>query len=215
MGVTEWFGANAQWISAATSIGTMMIWIFYAQLLYSSYARQTRARVLINRAVGDEGLDSPCLVCNMSSEAVYVYFVMVHVETTDGEFFVPATDCGQVSAERNQADLKARTHQGPLESGSCRELFSFKATLERAAQLAGAPIKDGRPTDPNVELKAMEYHVICIYGSDKRPFGAIRRFEIAKDAAGHDSLVATTTDTQKRSSLRYQKQISRWLQEHG
>ncbi|MFV8571276.1 hypothetical protein ACNQ6O_08720 [Marinobacter sp. SBS5] len=215
MGVTEWFGANAQWISPVTSIGTMMIWIFYAQLLYSSYARQTRARILINRAVGDEGMDSPCLVCNMSSESVYVYFVMVRVETTDGDFFVPATDCGHASAERDHADLKTRTHQGPLESGSCMQLCSFKETLDRAAWLASAPIKDGRPTTPEVDLTAMEYHVVCIYGSDKRPFGAIRRFEIKRDDSDQYSLVATTTDTQKRSSLRYQKQISQWLQKHG
>ncbi|MEP3562596.1 MAG: hypothetical protein ABJM19_09935 [Marinobacter sp.] len=215
MGVTEWFGANAQWISPVTSIGTMMIWIFYAQLLYSSYARQTRARILINRAVGDEGIDSPCLVCNMSGESVYVYFVMVRVETTDGEFFVPATDCGHASAERDSVDLNTRTHQGPLASGSCMQLCSFNDMLERAGRLAGAPIKDGQLTEPEVELKAMEYHVICIYGSDKRPFGAIRRFEIEHDDSGRYSLVATTTDTQKRSSLRYQKQISQWLQEHG
>ena len=215
MGITEWFVENAQWISPVTSIGTMLIWIFYAQLLYSGYARQTRARILINRAVGEEGIDSPCLVCNMSSESVYVYFVMVRVETSDSQFFVPATDCGHVSVERDQADLKSRTHQGPLASGCCMQLCSFKDTLDRAARLAGAPVKDGRPTDPEVELTAMEYHVICIYGSDKRPFGAIRRFETKPDDNDQYHLVATTTDTEKRSSLRYQKQIAQWLQNHG
>ncbi|MBJ6137535.1 hypothetical protein [Marinobacter litoralis] len=151
----------------------------------------------------------------MSSESVYVYFVMVRLETSGGEFFVPATDCGHDSAERDSADLKTRTHQGPLASGACMQLCSFNDMLDRAGTLAGAPVENGRPTDPEVELKAMEYHVICIYGSDKRPFGAIRRFDIECDDSDQYKLVATTNDTQKRSSLRYQKQISRWLEEHG
>ena len=53
----EWLSNNSNWITPATSIGTLLVWIFYAQLLYNGYSRQTRPRLLINRGVSDEGLD--------------------------------------------------------------------------------------------------------------------------------------------------------------
>ena len=67
----EWLNDNAQAISAVASICTLFVWVFYAQLLYNGYVRQRRPRVIINRGKGI-GVDSICLISNMSSEAIYV-----------------------------------------------------------------------------------------------------------------------------------------------
>jgi len=79
----QWLSENKDWISTLTSIITLLVWLFYAQLLYSGFRRQRQPRVLINRGVGREGLNSPCLICNMSEEAIYVYFILVVLETSD------------------------------------------------------------------------------------------------------------------------------------
>lgn len=210
----EWLSANEQWISPATSIGTLLVWMFYAQLLYSGYSRQTRPRLLINRGVGEEGLDSPCLICNMSREAIYVYFIMVRLETSDHSEFVPVTDCDHRPGSELPERLSARTRQGPLDPGHCLELFSFRTTLERAARFAGIELHNGLPADPDLELRALEYHVICIYGSDDSPFGAVRRFNVKKGDNGQLSLVAARTDTQRKTSWLYKRKIHQWLQQH-
>ena len=60
----------------------------------------------------------------------------------------------------------------------------------------------------------LEYHVICIYGSDDSPFGAVRRFNVKKGDNGQLSLVAARTDTQRKTSWLYKRKIHQWLQQH-
>lgn len=210
-----WLSDNKEWIAPATSIGTLLVWVFYAQLLYSGYSRQTRPRLLINKGVGEEGLDSPCLICNMSQEAIYVYFILVYLENSEEPVLVPVTDCEEKAISDESGPLGSRTRQGPLKPGNCLELLSFRIILERAAAHAGIELENGRPVDPDVELGAMEFHVVCIYGSDDYPFGAVRKFNLKLDDAESPSVVPATIDTQRQTSWRYKRRIRRWLQLHG
>lgn len=96
----EWLSDNKEWIAPATSIGTLLVWVFYAQLLYSGYSRQTRPRLLINKGVGEAGIE----------------------------------------------------------------------------------LEEGRPVDPDVEVGAVEFHVVCIYGSnsmDSNKMDSNKRFPVA------------------------------------
>lgn len=213
--MVEWLSNNREWIAAATSIGTLFVWVFYAQLLYSGYSRQIRPRLLINKGVGDEGLDSPCLICNMSQEAIYLYFILVYLENSENPVLVPVTDCEKEAVSEGSNPLGSRTRQGPLESGQCLELLSFRVILERAARQAGIELKDGRPVHAGVEVGAMEFHVVCIYGSDDYPFGAVRKFNLKEDEAGGTSITPATIDTQRRTSWRYKRKIRRWLELYG
>lgn len=210
-----WLSDNREWIAPATSIGTLLVWVFYAQLLYSGYSRQTRPRLLINKGVGEEGLDSPCLLCNMSQEAIYIYFILVYLENSEEPVLVPVTDSEERAIDDDSAPLGSRTRQGPLKSGNCLELLSFRILLERAAAHAGIELENGRPVDPDVELGAVEFHVVCIYGSDDYPFGAVRKFNLKLDGEEKSSVVPATIDTQRRTSWRYKRKIRRWLQLHG
>lgn len=215
--VADWIGENSYWIMPLTSIGTLLVWVFYAQLLYNGYTRQRRPRLLINQGVGEEGLDSPCLICNMSSEAIYVYFMMVSLETSEKSVFVPITDCEHPAGREIPETLNARTRQGPLASGRCLEVSSFRGVLEHAAGHADIELKDGLPVDPEVQLRALEFHVICMYGSDDSPFGAVRRFNLNLESGSNGalSLVPTSIDTQRKTSWRYKRKIRRWLEEYG
>ncbi len=211
----EWLSNNSNWITPATSIGTLLVWIFYAQLLYNGYSRQTRPRLLINRGVSDEGLDSPCLICNMSREAIYIYFILVFLENSKKSVLVPVTDCEEGAIGDSSSSIASRTRQGPLESGKFLELLSFRIILERAASRAGIELKEGVPVDPNVEISALEFHVVCIYGSDDKPFGAVRRFNLKTNDAGTPLLEPDTIDTRRKTSWRYKRRIRQWLKAHG
>lgn len=208
----EWLSANKDWITTLTNIGTLLVWLFYAQLLYSGYRRQRRPRILINRGVGGEGLDSPCLICNMSEEAVYVYFILVILETSEEPILAPVTDCEVDAMGNDTSALSARTRQGPVESGKFLELLSYRLLLERAASVGGIELKDAKPVDTDIELRALEFHVVCIYGSDNQPFGAVRRFELRTSDSGEVSLVPDSIDTTHRTSRQYRRQIREWLE---
>lgn len=211
----EWLSDNKEWITPATSIGTMLVWVFYAQLLYNGYSRQTRPRLLINRGVSDEGLDSPCLICNMSREAIYVYFILVFLDNSEEPVLVPVTDCEEEARRDDPSPLGSRTRQGPLDPGKCIELLSFRIILERAARQAGIELDKGKPVDPEIEIWALEFHVVCIYGSDDTPFGAVRRFNLKTNGAGPPLPEPATIDTQRKTSWRYKRRIRQWLKLHG
>src|SRR5690606_31533840 len=128
----------------------------YAQLLYSSFRRQTRSRLLINKGVGEEGLDSPCMICNMSHEPIYIYFIVVYLENSEEPVLVPVTDIEERAMSEGAKSLNSRTRQGPLESGRCLQLMSFRIIIERAAFQAGIKLENGRPVDPDVQIGAIE-----------------------------------------------------------
>jgi len=211
----QWLSENRDWISTLTSISTLLVWLFYAQLLYSGFRRQRQPRVLINRGVGREGLNSPCLICNMSEEAIYVYFILVVLETSDQPILVPITDCEVNTMGEDTSMLSARTRQGPIQSGKHLELLSFRLLLERAASKGGIELKNGKPVNTDTELRALEFHVVCMYGSDRQPFGAVRRFEFRTSESGDISLVPDSIDTTHRTSAGYRRQIRRWLKRYS
>ncbi|TVP60859.1 MAG: hypothetical protein EA349_00870 [Halomonadaceae bacterium] len=211
----EWVGENEDWITPLTQIGTLLVWLFYAQLLYNGYRRQRRPRILINMGVGGEGLDSPCLVCNMSQEAVYVYFILLILETSEGPIYEPVTDCEVDAMGKDTSLVSARTRQGPVESGNYLELLSYRLLLERAARTGGIALNNAKPVNPEIDLHAMEFHVICIYGSDNQPFGAVRRFTLQQRGAENITLIPDSVDTAHKTSWQYRRQIRRWLKSYG
>lgn len=210
----EYLSKNYAMVASLTSIGTLLVWIFYAQLLYNSYRRQRLPRVLINKGVGGEYIDSPCLICNMSQEPVFVYFMMVRLKTSEGVYTAPMTDRegAELPDSERELDLRNKTRQGPLHSGECLEFVSFRRMIERSIHSAKLDIEDGLPLAAGLHLHWLEVHVVCIYGPEHKPFGAVRRFSIetADDDPGI-RLYPVTLDTQSRRSMRYRRQIDSWL----
>ncbi|MGM0570869.1 hypothetical protein [Marinobacter sp.] len=210
----EWIHQNSTLVNSLTSIGTLLIWLFYAQLLYLGFSRQRRPRMLINKGVGHEYIDSPCLVCNMSQEAVFVFFVVVRLNTSKGVLTAPMTDIAPGAGDEKPA-LWERTRQGPLDSGQCLEFISFRNMISTIAGREGIETDHGYPCDTDVELEWLEIHVICIYGSDDKAFGAVRKFRIcANDETRQVELQPTSLDTSRRTSWRYRRRIKQWLREY-
>ncbi|MEX1215667.1 hypothetical protein [Saccharospirillum sp.] len=213
----EFLTENYTVVASVTNIGTLLVWIFYAQLLYSSYRRQRLPRVLINKGVGDEYVDSPCLICNMSQEAVFVYFMIVKLKTSDGIYEAPMTDRegDELPESEGEITLRNRTRQGPLNSGECLEFVSFRRMIKRLLDSAELDINDGSPSAAGIQLHWLEVHVVSIYGPEHKPFGAVRRFSIEAPEEGQQvRLYPDTLDTENRRSFRYRRQINDWLKRY-
>lgn len=209
----DWISQNNTLVNALVNIGTLAVWLFYAQLLYLGFSRQRRPRMLINKGVGHEYIDSPCLVCNMSQESVFVFFVVVRLKTNKGLYTAPMTDIpGDKESSPDKATLRDRTRQGPLASGSCMQFVSFRQMIAAIAKQEGIETDNGYPCDRDIELEWLEIHVISIYGSDDQPFGAVRRFRICADDDRQEvELQPTSLDTHRRKSMRYRRQAKQWL----
>ena len=50
----SWIMDNASGLSAVGTFLTLLVWLFYAQLLLYSFQRQRRSRLLINQAYGND-----------------------------------------------------------------------------------------------------------------------------------------------------------------
>ncbi|SFR43945.1 hypothetical protein SAMN05216203_0331 [Marinobacter daqiaonensis] len=213
----EWISNNYTAVAGLTSIGTLFVWIFYAQLLYSGYKRQRRPRILINKGVGDEYIDSPCLICNMSQEPVFIYFLVAQLKTSEGTHTTPLMD--RLGDELPESDetlgVRSKTRQGPLGSGEFLEVISFRRMIERIMSSANLDIKEGAPLASGLQLHWLEIHVVCIYGSEDKAFGAVRRFTIdTPEDRQRISLYPDTLDTRIKKSKRYRRQIDSWLRKY-
>lgn len=209
----EWMRQNSDLLSTLANYGTLLVWVFYAQLLYSGFRRQRRPRILINKGVGFRDLDSPCLICNMSQESIFIQFIMVRLKTNQGTYSVPATDPeeGAVAEE----DAPTATRQGPLASGSCFRLRSFQRLLTKAAEEANIETEGYIPTDPEIEFQKLELCVVYIYGPQDEPLGASREFDFRCDRDRKTiSLSPSTIDTNRMTSMKHRRLIKSWLRTH-
>lgn len=208
----DWLSQNSGIVSALANVGMLLVWIFYAQLLYNNFRRQRRPRVLINKGVGSADLDSPCLICNMSSESIFIESILVDLETTDGTYSVPVTDTDE-QIGLSDAKLVSRTRQGPLAAGSCLEIHRFGDFLQRAADAGRLKLVDGLPEDAEVAFRSLTVTVISIYGSEDKPFGASRKFELNCDERGRVRIKPASTDTARLSSRDGKKRAKELLEE--
>ena len=87
--MVDWIEANEAVLSVCISIATLLIWVIYAQLLYSGFRRQRKARVIINRGKKRD-LGALCIISNMSQEAIYVEYILATLKTSRGT----VTICG-------------------------------------------------------------------------------------------------------------------------
>lgn len=198
----QWLNNNAQAISAVTSVCTLFVWIFYAQLLYNGYVRQRRPRIIVNRGKGI-GTNALCLVSNMSSEAIYIQHLVAVLHTNEKIYELDVVEYQQQSGD-DEEDCY-RTHQGPLASGDYLHIQSFGAIVDQLIdhwQLDRNALHYQRPE--------LEIRVIAIYGSEDMPVGASRRFALALSADPLHQLTPLKVDTDRMNSRRDRKRVLRW-----
>jgi len=177
----SWIEQHATLLQVGVSIATLMIWIFYAQLLFQSYRRVRRPKIVINQMLGKSD-KARFLISNMSQEAIHIDKVLVcigdetqqvceQVTDTDPEVDFQ-TDQGSKSA--HAARLDELTVQGPLESGRCIELGALQNLMRRITQQARS--SDNPDPTTGKGYCRIEIIVIAVYSSEKGVIGASRAF---------------------------------------
>ncbi|GHC33233.1 hypothetical protein [Aidingimonas halophila] len=201
-----WISENASAITAIGSILTFIVWLAYMHLLYKSYSRQRRPRIIINRGRGMD-IDSLCLISNMSVESIFVQHIVAVLETADGNKSLDIIDYKQ-SVEDGE---RYHSHQGPLESGGYLHVDTFRKILKRVAQQHGEALENMHGNGAS-RIEALDIRVIAIYGSEDSPVGASRRFLVNHD--GNDySITPAALQTQRLTDRRSRRQIQRWMQQ--
>ncbi|MBW6391751.1 hypothetical protein [Billgrantia antri] len=221
----DWLNQHGETISVLTDIGTLLIWLVYAQLLYFGFRRQRRPRLLINRG-RKKDIDALCIISNMSAEPVFIQHIVAELETSQGVIRLDVTDRTESYSdgdEHRQEDDSAATtnpspivrdgsHQGPLGSGDFVHIDSFGALTRRLAHDGGIEMAGYRPLN-DVVFRALTVRLICVYGSEDLPVGAERRFEFINEQPGC-GLVPATWDTKRLSSpwqrRRLCREITQW-----
>lgn len=201
----EWLNDNGQAISAITSILTLFVWFFYAQLLYNGYVRQRRPRVIINRGLGT-GQNALCLISNMSSESIYIQHVVALLHTSEDTYMVDVAEYQEEKDEQQEKSI--RSHQGPLASGDYLHMQRFADIAEQ--------IRASWQLDHDIFEQAklqLEIRVIAIYGSEDRPIGASRSFYLNDTSNSKQALIPISIDTKRLNSRLQRRVVKRWAEE--
>lgn len=169
----DWIANHHQVIGALANIAMLFVWIAYLHVFVSSYRRQKRPSILINRGAGS-GLEARCLISNMSAEAIYIESLIGTVETTEGRWSRPVTEL-----QEGRSDQALATKQGPLQAGHFVDIGSFQSLIEPVLRGGEGLGSDVAPDDWD-KLVAFELKVIAVHGSEDILAGAMRRFDVVR-----------------------------------
>ncbi|WP_251977433.1 hypothetical protein [Salinicola avicenniae] len=213
----QWLSDHAEAISAASSILTLFVWIFYAQILYRNFARTRRPRIIINRGHGKD-LTALCLISNMSSEPIFLEHIIATLHTSEGMFSQDMidyeSDFGQDARQHENQDEPSRsqTSQGPMLSGSFSHIDTFQQILHRLCRTYDIPLEGDTPSGDAV-FQFLDIRVVAIYGSEDHPVGAARRFKLQTGDHNRCTLTPVSIDT-KRYANRWQRwRVRQWMRQ--
>ncbi|MCQ4311943.1 hypothetical protein NAV33_08585 [Pseudomonas stutzeri] len=209
----EWLTSNHQLISLIISSSTLLVWVFYAQLLLLNFRRQRKPSLIINRGAG-KGLGSLCLISNMSAEPMFINQLVVSIETSQGPLEVDVTDIRQSMEGDVSPDLiiHQTTHQGPLRSGEFTHIGTFQNMLRRVAELHGIKLEGHRPVG-DWQFHSLEIRAVAFYGPERHPLGVLRRFRLRDLGEAECTLVPESPFTHQLTSRRDRRRVRRWLSE--
>lgn len=208
----SWIMDNASGLSAVGTFLTLLVWLFYAQLLLYSFQRQRRSRLLINQAYGND-TSSICLLSNMSHEPVYIQLLLITLSTSQGNTTCSITDIDRSRGEHSNRENISVTRQGPLTSGCSMTTGTFHDMVLQAA-------RENSVTDINNDdlttlgLQSIRMTAIINYGPDGDSIGFERDFLIQGEAENGDDLKIRprTVSTIRLKNRRSRKRMARWIE---
>lgn len=203
--VLAWASENANTISALASVSTLVVWIFYAHLLYRDYSSRHRPRLIIHQAPGGSA-NARCLLVNMSSGPLNVACVTA-VAYVDGTAIKLQIDDYEHVASDVTDDQKERiatlSKQGPINSGDFLSLGTFGDLLQKFKSIG----KQG-----SNKIEELEVRAVAFFGAQDEPIGATRRFLVEHNGT-ETQLKPTTLHTQQLHSWLQRRRVNTWLQE--
>ncbi|MBZ9557808.1 MULTISPECIES: hypothetical protein [unclassified Modicisalibacter] len=219
----HWISQHKDVLTVFTNLGTLCIWLVYAQLLYWGFRRQRRPRLIINRGKKKD-INALCIISNMSAESIFIEYIIAELETSQGTITMDVTDFEQQYSEGEEIDsreegrrklsdssVKENTRQGPLGSGDFLHIGTFDDLIRRMARDEGIEMQDHRP-EGDLAFKSLTIRLIGIYGPEDMPVGAERQF-LLQDNDRYCSLTPATWDTRRLASKRERRELRKRVQQ--
>ncbi|PCC98680.1 hypothetical protein [Halopseudomonas pelagia] len=219
----DWIETNQAVLSVCVSFATLLVWVIYAQLLYSGFRRQRTARVIINRG-SKRDLDALCIVSNMSQEAIYVEYIIATLKTSLGSVTMDVTDFEQHPTEEREngagerqtvavtpTNIRENTRQGPLLSGEFMHIGTFSGLVQRLARQGGIPMQGNSPEE-DIQLESLTIELIALYGPEPKPVSARRDFIIDSSKYG-GTLTPASWRTRQSISFLQRRRLCKMVDE--
>lgn len=220
----DWIATHKDVLSVFASMASVVIWLVYAQLLYLGFRRQRRSRLIINRG-RTKDINALCLISNMSAESIFIEYIIIELETSEGTITMDVTDFeqeydeddeesssreSQSSTKRVSPDAADNTRQGPIESGGFFHIGTFSELLQRVARdesirMCG-PVPQG-----DLKFTRLTLRLIGIYGPEDMPIGAERSFDLRHNA-DQFTLRPASWDTKRLASLWHRRRLRRTVE---
>lgn len=190
-------------LSFAASALMLVVWGIYLHLFWMNYRRQLRANVVISRGAGT-GLDSLCIVGNMSAEPIFIEGVILRAERGETRWAKAITNLSALPDEPGRTLRPER--EGPLKSGEYITVGTFRGLLELAN--GGAVDEQGIPT-----VDAIEVWIVADFSSEHELVFARRKFLIGRRGAGV-VFRPSELETRRITRARERREVEEALQEH-
>lgn len=217
----QWVTENADTFSGITSVGMLVIWAVYLQLLLHNFRMQRRSQIIINRGKGRD-INSVCLFSNMSKQSVFIDLVMVRVTTSNMQWICNVTDVVDDSGrpvninrqdEGRDINLHEFTRQGPMVSGDYMEAGTFGNMIRQAGFAQGIEFDEHNDIAGDDALVSIEISLIAIFGAEKHQIGARRTFHIQSADDGRMLLIPDDARTEQFKTRRHRRTLQRWRRE--
>lgn len=220
----NWIAEHQKVLSVLASLGSVIIWLVYAQLLYLGFRRQRSPRLIINRG-RNKDINALCLISNMSAESVFMEYIIAELETSEGTITMDVTDFEQEYSEgdENREDRRSEspaeqqpldgadnTRQGPIEPGGFLHIGTFCELIQRLARDEGIRM-NGRVPQGDLEFTRLTLRLIGIYGPESMPVGAERSFDL-KAGESRFALRPTSWDTKQLASILQRRKLRKTVE---
>ncbi|SPJ32895.1 hypothetical protein [Kushneria phyllosphaerae] len=227
-----WITDNAIVVGGLASIGHVLIWGIAMQVAVSDARALRRPSILIKHGKARR-LDSPCMISNMGHGVVFVESIIARLETDQQTLTCDITELADEdtrqqpsSSEEDRTDKgdtdkgggeeegELVTRMGPLNSMQYMKASNFDRIISHAAQQHGLTLdSDYTVRGSDETLKAIEINLIIIQATEKRPIGARRRFNLARDDRRQWLIVPESNNTHQLYSWRQRRALDQWRQE--
>lgn len=178
-----------------------VIWVFYLQLFFVQYRRNSRPYLVFHHAQNDNP-DALCLLVNMGEQPVHVQTVQAVVHFKKGESITSTvTEFERINTE--QQNVQQSLRQGPLLSGGYLVLGSFRNIL----------CGDQDESEGNrrmEEIEGLELRVAVIHGPSRFPVGARRSFRIIHSPEAR--IQPANIHTEQLSKRSQHKTVRHWIE---
>lgn len=209
----HWLTTHLAIISTIVSSLTLLVWIFYAHLLWKGFNRGERPLILIHQA-GGVGAGSSCLVINLSRQPLHILNIHFVLHTDSHEFAIRLNEYRRItnSEERDWVSENVMK-EGPLRAGEFLSLGDFASMLEGARSGYDGGERDAQQEQELAErTREFEIRIIAVFSSFDHPVGAIRRFTVTTDDDGV-FLSPKAYLTEQLTSFRQRRRVDRWLKD--